>query len=111
MCTRLEVPKRVNERKPVSERGCPEAILVRETTVERSEGGLSTHRAKLRTVRTPSRVVAWHLSRPTTMAKSVKADYLAVYVPLPPLNGDSLERDWGPLMVEGERTSPPPFLS
>ena len=36
----------------MSERGCPEAILVRETTVERSAGESRTHRAHLRTIHT-----------------------------------------------------------
>ena len=76
----MEVPKLVTEREPVSERDCPEAILVRVRVVERSEGESHSRRAELRTIRTRKRVVAWHLKRPTTMAKLVKADYLAVHV-------------------------------
>ena len=94
----------------MSERGCPEAILVRETTVEHSLGESRTHQANLRTVHTLKTCCCVAPKQADNNGK-VSEGRLPGRVRTPStFNGDSLERDWGPLMLEGERTSPPPFL-
>ena len=104
----MEVPKRVTERKPVSERDCPEAILVRETTVEQSAGESRTHRAQLRTVHTLKTCCCVVLKQADNNGK-VSEGRLPGRARTPYRLGDSLERDWGTLMAEGERASPPLF--
>ena len=108
--TWLEVPKPIDESWSVSERGVLEPILVGKKTSSEVRGISCFTEPDSEQSVNYKRVVAWHLRRPTTMAKSVKTVYLVVHVLLT-LEGDSLERDWGSLIAESERASLPFFCN